>query len=749
MIGTAQDRDLTYNVSSNRPDKMLGQIVKCDKKTGKLEIKTYPDNQIVKCENNYKLDLAEGDFLQFKLTVPGVPKGTPGGQPGLSAQIGFAEYPLVHVCHFDGAFKNCLYGSHITRIKELRALLAPNMEKAKELDMLAEEFKSSGDMGLITCYEEKLQYTITNLLKDWYKKVLMRQLYLWGFDRPFTVAKSKGNEVRDCEIPVVQIIETCQKNPYLLAGITYEKAKFIANLHNIQFTPQQVAANGVYRRMLYYLQAYKRTSIDMETLAKECKDFAGCMELLMSKEYGVQEVDGMFYLPQPYKAESIVMDNLLRRMQRKVPEYVLPAKIKKEAAGQVFKPTAMDVNITRILNSRVCVITGEAGTGKTTLVGKVNKILRLEQKKVMQLGAPTGKAVDRAKKDVGPTASTLHMMMAANKGAKFDVLMVDESSMVTIGLIAEFFIAFPGDYDVYFVGDNGQIPAIGWGPILLALIKSGVIPVIELLHNYRLKKQDLENNTLYHNISKARRGETDLKESDSFQIMRGDVSMVIKFVQMCKDLGCTANEFVVITPYNKDVDAINKQIQHMFFPDPKLGAVDTAGGLWHKGDSVICKKNNRTFNIYNGSMGKVCDIRDGKLWVDFITHSMDEKGETSKVTHVVPFNLSFSNGMLDNSANVTGAKELDTSILRLAYALTIDSAQGSEWDFVAFYMPYDDESEFVTRERIYTALSRAAFYLAIIGSMDLVKECILRTAPQAPEYFSERLRKGYKSLTRS
>jgi len=309
--------------------------------------------------------------------------------------------------------------------------------------------------------------------------------------------------------------------------------------------------------------------------------------------------------------------------------------------------------------------------------------------------------------------------------------------MLGIPLMAEYLSVFPGDYDIIFVGDEAQIPPIDEAPLLKPLLESKIVPVIQLTHNFRLKNQDLENNTLYHNISKIRKGETDLKQSDSFKVMPGDMPVLLKYLETLKPLGLTFQELVVITPYNKHVDMINKYVQHMYFPKAEEGKIDSKGCLWHVGDPIICKQNNRTFNIYNGSMGKICDIKDGKLYVDFIVHSED------KQSHIVPFNLSFdARNSTESNVKATTAKELDTSILRLAYALTIDSCQGSEWDFVVFYLPFEDESEFVTRERVYVAASRASFQLVVVGSPDFLTACIKRTQPDIPEYFSTRLRQS-------
>lgn len=684
---------------------VVGQVTNVIKAQNKVDLKLAPDNRVVRCVNNFKLKLVEEDFIQCKLVT------FPNGDIGMDQN----SYPLVFVSRLDGAFKNCMFGQHWSKAKSLREKLAPNYPKALEVDVMAVEFKRTGRVPETS--EDVKEYDLTLLLKEWYKKVVMRQLVLWGFD-------VKGDEVRESQIPANEIIALCQKNPFLIMGINYEKAKFIANLHNIKFTKEEEAANSVYRRLVYYLQRDKQTCVSIETLSKDCRDLALGLEKLLSKEWGVVEVNDMFYLPEVYKAESVVINEICKRLK----------KADKQA---LEKATTIEE---KAVLAGVCVITGEAGTGKTTKTGKINKLIR-DMKKVPQLVAPTGKAVDRAKKDVGPSASTLHMMMAADKGSKFDWLLVDESSMVTIPLMKEYLTTFPGDYPLIFIGDDGQIPAIQWGGIFKALIESKAVPVFELTHNYRLKKQDLVNNTLFHNISKIRRGETDLKESDSFHKIPGDINGVLKFAKMCHELGCTPREFVIISPYNKDVDFINKYVQHMYHPDSKLGKVDSAGNIWFIGDPVICKKNNRTHNIYNGSMGTVMEIKEDKLWVDFVVHGSDQK-------HIVPFNLAYRvNDSSDTSYDLTNAKDVDTSILKLAHSITMDSSQGSEWDFVAIYMRHDDESTFVTRERVYTAASRAALYLAVIGSIDAFDTAIKRTEPAPPQNFSKRLADAVKQMS--
>lgn len=665
---------------------------------------------------------------------------------------------LVYVDRGEGAIRNCLpYNTHINRLKKFVEIFGND---GKQLNELAEVWHDTEDMSLLAPYDEHLRSDMLELLRNWYSRVMLRQLELWGMD------KRRDRSIDKCKMSVVEITRHCLKNPTVLMGLTMREAKWMAELHGRILTKEEEAAGYVYRRIQHYLVQFGWTSVPVERLTADIPQLNDSLELLTSEEYGVEFECDCLYLPWVHKVESKVLEEFKKRMTK--PEFkivdgnIVGDEKKKEegvSGGEVKKKEKtekieqVDPQVFKVLTNRMCVISGEPGTGKTTLIGKLFAYLQSQGRKP-QVASFTGIAVDRVKrlKQLEGIASTLHMLMSRKQQTPpFTDLIIDESSMLQTELLYKFMIAFPGDYPIYLVGDIGQLPPVGWGALFRQVIESKAIPTLHLTHNYRLKNQDMTTNTLYENFSKMRAGQTDFKTDDTFHLMEGGIENVLGLVKMFKEAELTTTDFVILTPYNIDVSVINRYVQQLYFPDMKSAHVDSAKKIWYVGDTVMMTQNHYLYNIYNGSRGVIKEIKEGKVWVKFNTFENEQKEENGEGKEdLVPFELAHSQKHDDGlqsrkTDSVSDKKVLDTSLIVLAYALTVHKSQGSEWNFVGLYIPSNEEdgdsnSNFLCRPIPYTGITRAKDSVFVVGKRGKLDNCVMKDITIAHDNLARRLK---------
>ncbi|WP_288431948.1 ATP-dependent RecD-like DNA helicase [uncultured Deinococcus sp.] len=336
---------------------------------------------------------------------------------------------------------------------------------------------------------------------------------------------------------------------------------------------------------------------------------------------------------------------------------------------------------------RLVVLTGGPGTGKSTTtraVADLAESLGLE----VGLCAPTGKAARRLGEVTGRTASTVHRLLGYGPAgfrhnhlepAPYDLLIVDEVSMMGDGLMLSLLAAVPPGARVLLVGDTDQLPPVDAGLPLLALAQ--VAPTVTLTQVYR---QAAENPIIRaaHGLLHARAPEwgdprLTLTETEP------DVG-ARRVALMVRDLGGPA-AVQVLTPMRKGplgMDALNAQLQSLF--NPGEGGVRIAEGHARPGDTVVQTKNDYTNEIFNGTLGTVLKADGGRLTVDFDGNVVDLAGAEL-------FNL------------------------QLGYALTVHRAQGSEWPQVLGVL-HEAHMPMLSRNLVYTALTRARDRFHAAGS---------------------------------
>ena len=358
--------------------------------------------------------------------------------------------------------------------------------------------------------------------------------------------------------------------------------------------------------------------------------------------------------------------------------------------------------IRQAVTSKVMVLTGGPGTGKTTTTQGIIAALKKAGLRVL-LAAPTGRAAKRMSEATGMEAKTIHRLLEYNPQDGYkrndenplegDALIVDECSMIDILLMNNLLKAVPVGMRLVFVGDIDQLPSVGAGNVLRDVIDSQRIPVVRLVRIFRqAQKSRIVMNA--HTINQGRFPDTSNGRDTDFFFMREDdperaAETIVRLVKerLPRAYRESPDRIQVLTPMQRGVVGaanLNLLLQQALNPSgPSLGR---GGYTYRQGDRVMQLRNNYAKEVFNGDQGYIreVDTEDRMLTVDF---------DGKKVEYDVT--------------------ELDE--LTLAYATTIHKAQGSEYPIVVMPVLM---THFVMLQRnlIYTGITRAKKICVLLGA---------------------------------
>lgn len=329
----------------------------------------------------------------------------------------------------------------------------------------------------------------------------------------------------------------------------------------------------------------------------------------------------------------------------------------------------------------------------------------------------TGKAVAHANEVLQKiVARTIHRNLGSLKRTQYAII-IEEASMVASHLLAKL-LEHHVAAQIIFVGDIDQLTPLSWGSPMLQLLRSRRVPVVTLTANYRQGSDSA--NGIVINTTLLRQGKDfNWVSTSNFNILKGDLSTVLETISFLHGNGISHDRFTVLTPYtSKHVNVyseITKHVQRLYFPtDPLCKVKDSNGRFFYLGDRVMLTKNITELNIFNGMEGKVTAFRPDCIEVDF----------------------GLLNGRHNFSLQVKkefgeeATKDITVGILVHAYCLSIDKSQGSEYDVVIFYIPYEAiPTSFLNKNRTYVALSRGKKHVIFVGNIDTFTASARRKAP--------------------
>jgi exodeoxyribonuclease V alpha subunit len=515
-----------------------------------------------------------------------------------------------------------------------------------------------------------------------------------------------------------------RENPYRLAldvfGIGFKTADQIARNLGVEPTSPRRAEAGVlhllgefsgeghvfYPHDLLVQSAEKILSIDRGIIERAIVTLALTGHAVIETLTG--ESEKIVFLTSLHSAETEVASLLIR------------------LSGTPAKPVSIDVEraigwfeehrritlaplqreaVRHGLREKFLVITGGPGTGKTTLVNGIIRILERKGRRIL-LTAPTGRAAKRLQETTGREAKTIHRLLEFSpKQLSFqrnqshplaaDLLVVDEFSMVDIVLAQNLLKAVPPACQVIVVGDIDQLPSVGPGSMLADLIRSGVFRVVRLNQIFR----QAERSRIVVNAHRVNRGEMPLAEdaasgTDFFFIPREDPEEILaslKFLvgeRIPQRFALDPVDGVqVLTPMHKGLlgaTNLNAELQQLLNPSGE--SIARGSRIFRVGDKVLQIRNNYDLDVHNGDIGRIvrCDAIDQKVRVRY---------EDRTVTY--------------------DYADLDEIVL--AYACSIHKAQGSEYPCVVIPL-HTQHYMMLQRNLLYTGITRGRRLVVLVGS---------------------------------
>ncbi len=522
-------------------------------------------------------------------------------------------------------------------------------------------------------------------------------------------------------------VERIKENPYCLCqgdwGVSFERADFIAKKEQLP-ADSEVRVGAGLSYILRHNEGNGHTCLPKDKLTQLASEFlnvphgraAEVLEQMLFDRTLIADTvdDRAFVFTQQQHLNEMYIASRIKMMLSfpAEPEKNIESAVSEQERDNHIRYADLQKEaITAALSEGLLVLTGGPGTGKTTTLNAIIKILQSRGKRVL-LAAPTGRAAQRMSALTGDEAKTLHRLLGVNwdkndNPVKCDALIIDEVSMVDSFIFASVMRALPLGCRLILVGDSDQLPSVGPGNVLGDLTDSGMLPVVRLNEIFRQAQQSLIV-TNAHKIVNGQMPVLNRADKDFFFMPRSakaEISAVI--CDLCQTrlpnaYGYSAFENIqVLSPSRKgDLGTVelNEKLQGCLNPPSDDKAEATIGGkTFREGDKVMQTKNDYDIlwtrengetgeGVFNGDIGIIekIDRRNKIIRIHF-----DDK--TANLSYEACANLDFS------------------------YAVTVHKSQGNEFDAVIMPM-FSGPPQLCYRNLLYTAVTRAKKMLILIGT---------------------------------
>ena len=576
-----------------------------------------------------------------------------------------------------------------------------------------------------------------NLMEAWSSSRSVRQImiHLQSYGITTKIAKKIYDEYQHETLSIVQ------NDPYQLAddvhGIGFKKADQIAQGMGIPLdAPARLKAGLVYT--LSQMANDGHTYAPQEVLLEQAREILGVdtddekltlqlqEQVLADKlltetfHYGTDEQFVAVYLPGFYYAE-VSSATKLRIMANSPSPIITHIKTTPDWDGyleDLAEENDVDLSdeqqgaVTGALFSKISVLTGGPGTGKTTTLRMVINALDLEGYEY-KLASPTGRAAKRLSEATEKPASTIHRLLGFNpqfggfdydedEPLEADVVIIDEASMIDLLLFNSLLKALTPGCHLMLVGDIDQLPSVGAGNVLNDVIDSGIAHVTRLSQIFR---QDDSSHIVSnaHRINQGTMPYTDNESSDFFFFNMSEpeeaADTIVELVaeRLEKKLGDynPIHDVQVIAPMYRGaigVNRLNEMLQERLNPGGRKAEKKFGKKVFRVGDKVMQTKNNYEKEVFNGDIGFI--------------HAIDDDENSIEV-------------VMDGRFVLYDYSDADEHLIH-AYCISTHRSQGSEYPVVV--MPIMTQHYMMLqRNLIYTAITRAKTMAVLVGTRKAIK----------------------------
>lgn len=546
-----------------------------------------------------------------------------------------------------------------------------------------------------------------------------------------------------------QAVSRIKENPYRLCedifGIGFKTADRIAMKLGIDPASKFRIKSGI-KYILNHAASNGHTYLPESVLKERTQEILGSCDadiedalisLIFDRAVVTEKYDDMTraYLTSFHSAEQGVCKRLLALSRQRFDKGLdhFEDKLEKIQAEEGIQLAQMQREAIReAMTNGVLVITGGPGTGKTTIIKSIIKLLTDDGLRIV-LAAPTGRAAKRMTEATGYEARTIHRLLEIGytgdetellfqrneeNPIEADVIIIDEMSMVDILIMNHLLKAVPPGARLILVGDADQLPSVGAGSVLQDIIDCSAVKTVRLAEIFRQAGESM----ITVNAHRINRGEAPVlnaKDKDFFFLPRSGLETIVRtVVDLCsRRLPDTygfdpMKDIQVLSPTRKGpagVASLNIELQKVLNPPDRRKAEKVSKScIFREGDRVMQIKNNydlrweRTDNrladgngVFNGDMGCIVKI--------------DEEAMNIEVLFDDDRLARYDYSILDE--------------IEPAYAVTIHKSQGSEFPVVV--MPvFPGPQVLMTRNLLYTAVTRARNMVVLVGDEGFLYEMV-------------------------
>lgn len=439
--------------------------------------------------------------------------------------------------------------------------------------------------------------------------------------------------------------------------------------------------------------------------------------LKLSKQKRVVIKKEKYYLKELYDAEEYIADRIYRlnnMERRKLPKLKEKIKELEQKIGITYDESQKNAIITS-LNNNFTITTGGPGTGKTTIIKGIIRMLvdtcHISHQNIALL-APTGRASRKLMEVCNIPAYTIHKYLGWDKDnntfshneinvCKEEYIIVDEASMIDTMLMFSLLKGTRLDSKFIFIGDYYQLPSVSQGQVLKDMIDSEVLDVIKLNNLYRQKDGNYIID-LAHEIKNKELSDNFLTKKEDYNFIEVDNDYVLTSIKdiilKALEKGYREKDIQVLAPMYKSqngIDNLNKMLQEIFNPKSNDKNELTVGNkTYREGDKVLELVNDSDNSISNGDLGYIINITN------------KEKNGNKKNEIIVDFDGNIVSFSPDKFINITHG-----------YAISVHKSQGGEFNMVI--IPFVNSfKRMLYNKLIYTAVTRAKSKLILIGSRE-------------------------------